>query len=273
MSDDTKLEDILKQLDWAPDQQARSLRLVYEYSMDKAQDSINWYYNSARSKKRVAQRLRIVAIFFGALGTIFPVLATVLNIDPAWATVVLSVAATAIGLDTFFGFSSSWIRFITTAMKIESRLVAFRFEWQQETVLLEGENPPITLVQELVGKCATFVNEVQSMVKEETDLWVQEFRASLATLSEQVDAQRAALSTGAIEIYVENGTQSDNGWQVSVDDRRPIRYEGSKAVINHLVPGMYKISIKGSINGSQRSTETVIPVASGEIAKVNLSLE
>ena len=267
------LDALLETLDWAPESQMRSLNQVFEYTVGKTQGSIGWYYKSAKSKKQGAQRLRIIAILFGAIGTIFPVIGTVADVNPAYATIILSISATAIGIDTFFGYSSSWIRFITTAMKLEARLVVFRFAWHQALIANEGDDPSPDQVKELVASCATMLNEVQSMVEEETQMWVQEFKQSLRSYGEKISEQRQALATGAITVQVTNGNHTDDGWELRIDDRNPLHYTGITAAISNLVPNMYKVTVEGLIEGMPRRTEAVVPVAAGEIVKISLTLE
>lgn len=145
MSGDLPIRD-LAELDWSPQGVTGSLSSVHAHAVGLASAAEKWYAEGRPSKKRGARILRVGAILVGAVGLILPVLAEIVTrhgravIAPGWAAVVLAVAATLIGLDHFFGFSSGWMRFMTAELKITRLRLAFQYEWN--AVRLTAAVPP-----------------------------------------------------------------------------------------------------------------------------------
>jgi SMODS and SLOG-associating 2TM effector domain 2 len=54
---------------------------------------------------------------------------------------LIAEAAGCVGLDRFFGYSTGWIRYITTAMAIEKSLEEYRMEWARNIAKLRGAPP------------------------------------------------------------------------------------------------------------------------------------
>lgn len=113
------------------------------------------------------------------------------SIDPTWASVLLACAATAVGLDRFFGFSSAWMRFVTAGMQLQHLREQFDIDWQESIAAWEGR-PPST--EQTVGALAVlrkFLREAHRIVRDETDLWIRKFRNSLQQVDVAVQAGRS----------------------------------------------------------------------------------
>ena len=138
----------LSTLDWSADQRGKSLEQFIAYAHKLAVDTRDWYNLGKRDKQRAAKMLRVVAILATAVAGIFPILTQIYttdgvpDIEPAWASVALAVAATCIGLDRFFGFSSGWLRYIEAQTKIRNAIQVFVvesiIETSRSTSLLEA---------------------------------------------------------------------------------------------------------------------------------------
>jgi hypothetical protein len=143
-------------------------------------------------KKTLAQLCRFLAIVATAAAGLLPLFSEIYAVDerhivsPAWASVALVVAAALIGLDHFFGFSSAWIRFLTTEMKLRQTLHAFHMEWEIQRSTLEGQPPNNQQVRELLSQFKSFLYQVDTLLNDETTLWVEEFRAALREVDKVV---------------------------------------------------------------------------------------
>ncbi|MCG3211538.1 MAG: hypothetical protein FOGNACKC_05184 [Anaerolineae bacterium] len=181
---------------WDAEHLEESLQKLYTFTMSKGQESIDWYGVRSRPKKRWAQILRVVAILATSMGGIVPILSQIPtwateNMNPAWASVAIAVAATALGLDRFFGFSSAWMRFITSQLKLEARQEMFQFEWLETRASWQGQPPTYEQARAMVNRCAQFAAEVSTIVEQETLQWVSEFRNVLTGLDTGGRAQPA----------------------------------------------------------------------------------
>lgn len=274
-SDGMSLEQL--NLDWSDTELLNSLDLVYDYTVYKANSSIGWYDRDAKRKKRWARTLRLTAIGFAALGAVFPVLIPILNdwgvdIGSTWATIVLAIAGGAVATDRLFGFSSSWMRSITTGMRLRGMLDSFQFAWESERVMLGGEVPTNEQAQALIARCGEFVDAVGAVVQEETAVWVQEFSNSLAQLDQRIAGERDTQRVAALVVNVVNGDQTDDGWLLTVQGKRTQQYRGVSGVMNGLFPGLYRVRVEATIDGKSVASETAVTITAGEIAHITLTL-
>lgn len=266
-------------LHWDDDNLEPSLERLFRFTVGKAEGSIRWYDVKSRPKKRWAQMLRVTAILATALGGILPILsqmplaekASVL-FNPAWASVAIAVAATALGLDRFFGFSSAWMRFMTTQMHIQSKLEAFQYNWMRERAAWGATPPGFEQAQAMIVNCANFAAEVSKLVEDETQAWVSEFQNVLRRLDETGKAQIAAAATGAIVANVDNGANCADGWRLTVAGKSPQHHRGESGVVSDVFPGSYKVTVSGEINGRPVQAESMVQVPPGGIVEVPLTL-
>ena len=99
-------------LSWEPLQALDSARKLADYASCEAQSAICWYLGKKQSKKFFAQFQRVLAILATAVAGLIPVIAQmatkngVPQVAPAWASVALVVATTAVALDRFFAIGA-----------------------------------------------------------------------------------------------------------------------------------------------------------------------
>ena len=143
-------------INWKKENLDQDLRELTLYAMDYARQFRDYYRNSANYKRSWAKILRIIAIISTALGGLLPVLSQILakddiNLEPAWATVAITIAVTAIGLDRFFGFSSAWMRFITTEIKINSKIEQIKLNIENERFSWQGAAPDFDSAKTMIN--------------------------------------------------------------------------------------------------------------------------
>ncbi len=199
---DTAKKDLepgeLGKLSWEPDKVEESLDVVFQHATKKAKDAIDWYLMSKRPKKRGAIFLRVLAILSASAGGILPILSQIYladgkpEISPAWASVLIGIAAAMVALDRLFGFSSGWMRFIAAELQLHQLLEAFQLDWEREKALWKGERPTDEQVQSMLKEAREFVFQVNNVVREETNAWIVQFQSSL----KQID-KLAKTATGA----------------------------------------------------------------------------
>jgi hypothetical protein len=267
----------LNELRWEREHIEASLDVFYSFAVAQAEDTISYYREKSRSKKFWAQSIRVTAIIATSLAGIIPLLTQIVeghgwSLNAAWASVALGIAATALGLDRFFGFSTAWIRFITTEIKIQAKLQTFQLEWQVERLSWQGKAPGYDQARDLLMKCIAFINEVSTLVQDETQSWVQEFQRTISKLDERSNVQVESSQLGAISVKVENGNACDEDWILTVQGKGSQRHRGQVGVVGNLNPGLYKITVSGEINGEDVQAEAVVQVMPGQIAEVAVTL-
>jgi len=279
MSDQMKgdlVPGLVAELDWAPGNQEASLNTLVTQARQLANDAIAWYLRLRRPKRRAATGLRLLAIIAAAFAGIVPMLTGLEiargKIDPVWASILLAVAAASIALDRFFGYSSAWIRFITAELKIRQQLHEFQFDWEALRAIWQGGPPSTEQVQDALQRCRTFLSFVDTTIREETAIWVQEFQETLRTIDEAVKTTAAATALGAIAVEVTNGDQCDAGWELSIDSGAPRPSRGKTAAVTEMLPGIHAIKVQGKIDGKLLRAETPVSVPAGGTAPAALTL-
>jgi hypothetical protein len=269
------------------------LQEVYEALVTKAESAMAWYETRQRSKRRAARYIRTAAILLGALTAIIPSIIAmfpdrvsffglsdfpVIRLNPI-ATITGVAAGTAILFDRFYGFSSSWIRFITTYQEIENNLEEFRIGWRKQVMKLNSNNPAtdeqIIAVYDFL---AAFLKAVNDSVRNETMGWVNEFKGALGDIEKNVDAQRAGAVVaapapkGAIRVViVDNDSLDDSRWTLQLDNRKEeVKLGQSSASIALLEPGIYKLRIAGTRKQRPVAAEYSIAVKAGEINELTV---
>lgn len=268
----------LPELSWERELAKDSAQKLSDYAVCEAQLAIHWYLSKKRSKKIGAQFLRLFAIVAAAFAGLIPLLAQIApynhipQIAPAWASVALVLAATAVGLDRFFGFSSAWMRFLVTEMQIRSALHDFLFDWEFHRVRLEGTTPDRENVQAMIQRCKEFLGQINDILKNEMDEWVKEFRQNLAEIDKATKAKTQVVSLGAINVNISNGNQCDGGWELSIDDRAPTRRQGKTAAVRDLGAGQHTARVTGTIEGKVLQAEAAFTAVSGRTGDLSLTL-
>jgi hypothetical protein len=269
----------LPELSWHPAKRMDSLRKVAGYVVGEAEKAITWYLDKKAAKAWRAQALRFAAIVATALAGLIPLLAEIFEINgtpkfaPAWASVALLVAAACVGLDRFFGYSSAWMRFLTTEMQIRHALHDFLLDWETRRTIWEDKDDPGP--QEAAAglkRCKEFLAQVNELLKAEMDTWVAEFSAALTDIDKAAKAQAEVMRTGAANLIVTNGEQCADGWQLSVDGGSEEAHRGKTAALRSLLPGSHTVMVRGRITERDLQAEAAFNVAAAQVASVEVSL-
>jgi hypothetical protein len=181
------------------------------------------------------------------------------------------LAAACVGFDKFFGFSSGWMRYISTKITLERMLGEFRLDWAM-MVAKFGPNPPTAdQVQLMIQRIKEFLSGVTTQVEQETQAWVLEFKTNLAEIEKSAKAQGESTRPGAIDITVTNGLDAEDGFTVALDGMDvKSRIKGTNYQIPYVPPGPHKVAVTGIINKEQLDVSELVNVGPGEIAKVTL---
>src|SRR5215470_16396054 len=188
----------LSKLSWKDADVENSLSMLHQYVEEQAQKQIQWYWDKKRAKANMSMVLRFVAILLFVLGGLVPIVKATL---PPTAVakfpfdfgqsgyLLIGVAAGCMGLDRCFGYSTGWIRYVTTAMAIEKSLEEFRLEWTRNMAKMRGTPPTTEQLETLIQTCAAFSLAIKSQVEQETKAWVLEFQNNLSQLEKDLQAK------------------------------------------------------------------------------------
>jgi hypothetical protein len=164
------------------------------------------------------------------------------------------------------------MRFISADMKIKSLHAEFEMDYQTERSSWQGQVPNDEQLQRALGRIKIFVQAMNSVVQDETNTWIQEFKANLKTIEDQARSVADGTRTGAINVTIENGDQAA-GWTIALNDGAPITKRGKTATLSGIFQGKHKINIAGTIAGVAKSAETTVEVSPGGLVTISMKLE
>lgn len=277
------------------------LSTLHKYVLERGNEQMEWYYAKKKWHSKRSLHLRFVAIVFFVLGGLVPLTKAAfpsvdLSAMPGLSVLsgrldfgqlgylLIGIGAGCLAMDRYFGYSTTWMRFVTVALAIEKTMEEYRFEWTRGTAALHGKEPTPEQLDELVKMCRDVSLKIRVQVEEETNAWVTEFQSSLAHLEKELsnraatvvkESQEYATSSrpGAISITVNNGSDADDGVSVTLDGRLiEQRFYGNKAELAAVPAGNHSLQITATLSGQPAYGSDTITVKAGEIAKLTLEL-
>jgi hypothetical protein len=195
-------------------------RLVKE-AIKTANDDLAWYNNRAKHVKRMSRGLRRWAIYLGLLGGLCPLLGESVFgvIGPLLKALYIAVFAPNVGeyvnleasqvgqamsvvsasgtglvffalaagfllIDQVFGYSSSWMRYRLTELRLGKLVRTFKLEVESELAMFEGRSLPHEQAKSILARLKAFVAGLEDIRIEETETWVAEFKAGLLQMEQ-----------------------------------------------------------------------------------------
>ncbi|MBX7549802.1 SLATT domain-containing protein [Streptomyces sp. tea 10] len=162
---------------------AEALRELYIWVENFAIESINWYTREKVSKARWSRFLRLVAVLAFALGTVTPVIAVGMGWvkESIWGYGLIGLGGCCVAIDRAYGFSSSWMRYVSTALSLNRQLVTFQASWPSIEMRVVN-NPDIDEFSRAAKELVTFVEGIAVLMESETLAWVSEFQSHVLQL-------------------------------------------------------------------------------------------
>jgi hypothetical protein len=265
-------------LTWDGTRDIVALETLRKFVVQQAQETSNWYLSHRQGKRYAGRIIRFLALLATLVAGIVPILSQIVTVNgqaviaPAWASVALSVAAGLVGLDYFFGYSSSWMRDIQTHHKIVHAVHEFQFDWEALRAGW-GANPPSQpQVLAALGRLKQTAMHIQQLIQDETDSWITEFRTTLRMIDEAARTKLEVAPRPGMNVAVTNGHQTADGWTLRVDDGEPTRHHGGRASLINLTPGAHKLRVEGTIGERSLCDEATISVPATGVGEATLTL-
>lgn len=183
-------------LSWSRSEIRRSLDDMYAWGERLASDAAGWYMTEKRRKARRARALRAVAVVLATLGCAVPIVALAARrpTDGNWGFLLLALAAGCVAFDKFFGYSSSWLRYMATATSLRTQLVEYQAMWAKEMVAMAAREPDRTDAVRLIDLVRTFAWNVNDTIRVETEAWLVEFHTRLTELESRMQQSEQGLT-------------------------------------------------------------------------------
>ena len=278
-----------------------SLESIYKHIETKSLEMCNWYWNSIKAKKQMSIFAMISALILLIVGTTLPIISAIQeNTDmrlafTQWGVALLVIAGLVTVSDRIFGWSSGWMRYISTVTTMENLTRAFELEWASYIV---SKDKPLDIsdVKVLFDLSITLEKELTKLQAEETTKWIGEFNTSISLLQSLIKSQREEtdkkldiirtnLSSQANAAKVDEKLKLPGAMEVSfvfnnepiklkisLDLQTAIEFFGYTWAKLNLLPGTHLLSIEIMSNPS-RKIEKVIEIQPATIVKTVINIE
>lgn len=266
--------------DWTEGKREDALNLLYHFAYDTANEAITWYWRK-KWKGRIGRALRFLAILMTTLGGLVPLLISAdvtsiwwLEINPQYGYILVAIAAAFVGFDKFFGFSSTWIRYVTAATTIQTGFTKFQLEWSMERARLGGREPTPEECHSLIQKLVELIVFVRDEIEKETNAWAAEYLTSLASMEKEAKKQLKSQAPGGIDVTIDNGDQVDSPISVRLDSAPVQTVQGKNCAIRPVFPGQHVVEASSTIGGDPVTAASgLVSVAAGQVVPVSLALK
>jgi hypothetical protein len=257
--------------EWNRDDENGSVTKLYQWLCAKAEGQIAWYEEQREPKKKLSQRTRGLALLLGIVGAVCPLLQTTIGKSEVplaeLGYIFIALGAGLVTCDRFYGFSSSWMRFARTQLNLVIALDDFRFEWA--ALLAQPFSAPAS-----VQKLKEFSDQIDTIVKAETDAWINEFQSNLKEMEKMLKTSAKERKPGNIKVTVSNGADYQ-GIDISVDGvlRKQMPAGASEALIDHVMPGPHELLLVAIDSDEKEHQETrVVTVTAGATAETSVTI-
>lgn len=258
-----------------------------------------WYWANIAKKKINSTYSRIAALIFLGAGTILQIMAnTVGSSDNRLTASQLGLAAFGVaGLlqlsDKAFGWSTGWMRYISTVLSMETAYLNFEFEWARTTITTN--NPAADEnIQKYINLAENLEETLTRLQADETKNWIAEFNSSIGIIDTAIKSQREEIQHqfNTLKAEVENSkknqkptnpdtpgsinisitfTENNRSFSIYLDDNETILNTKSKAIsLNNIKPGIHKIKLLSSDEHPVEAS-TSVEVEPNKITNINFN--
>lgn len=280
---------------------AEALASIYNRVAATSQQMCAWYWRSIRTKRWTSLGARGVAFGLLVVGTVLPLVAALQPkvedrlLFTQSAVAVLVGAGLALMADRVFGWSSGWMRYITTVMTMENLTRAFELAWGRHLVALPGP-PAADDVKALFDLAKGLEEELLKLQAEETTKWVVEFNSGLALLESAIKSQRdevdrkldtirttlaersaatqaeqQARQPGALEVTLRHAG-APRPVRIALDGEAEAEFLGRAWTRLALPPGVHVLRVRGSAAGAP-VTERLVDVPAAGVVRLEIEAD
>ena len=277
-----------------------ALPSIYRRAREVSKLFAGWYWGSIRTKRRTSLGVRFATFLLLILGSLTPILAG-LRMEPVdkLQLTQLGVAALVLGgllqvADRVFGWSSGWLRYITTATAMENLSRKFELDWAGY-VLGKGGTLAVDDIKPLFDIATQLQESLMKLQNDETDKWVTEFNTGATLLGDLIKSQResgekvaeaatAALAAhkaivdanvkaalpGAVEISILHKA-APVAVAISIDDTGTESFLGTVWSRLNIPPGQHTVTIE-SKETPPLVIKKVVEVPAGGVVRAEVKL-
>lgn len=278
----------------------QALPAIYSHAAIISKSKCTWYWLSIKTKRLSSLSIRLITFTLLIIGTVLPILAG-LNDDPyvrlhctQYGVAALAFAGLLQVADRVFGWSSGWLRYITTVTAMENLTRKFELDWASY-IVDKGNSLGDADTKPLFDLAKRFEDDISKLQSDETDKWVTEFNSGVALLGELIKSQResAEKSVEVARVAVESqqkAVQESNkagkkgaveltiihkaapiAVKITIDNETAQEFVGSSWAKLDLLPGQHTISVE-TVGAPPQIIQKIADIKPGEIARIEVKL-
>jgi hypothetical protein len=270
------------------------LSAIYSHAKNTSDAKCTWYWKSIKMKRRISQCIRLLAVILLIVGTILPILAGITDdheirlLCTQIGVVALAVAGLLQIADRVFGWSSGWLRYITTATAMENLTRKFELDWASY-IVDKGSNIGNSDIKPLFDIAKRFEDDISKLQSDETDTWVKEFNSSVAYLGEMIKSQRdfveksvtslqsaaqeraKAQQKGAVELTIKHPAGPIAAVSIAIDKEPARNFVGTSWARLDLEPKPHTITVT-TTTGTIQTIQKIVDVKPGVVERIEVTL-
>lgn len=248
----------------------------------RAVEAVDWYLQHKVWPCRLSRLLRALAILAGVLGGLAPLLggASVSGefAGDKWSLyanqsgyILIALAGAALLFDRYFGFSSSWMRYMTAQRALQRALENFQLSWAIWRLQVKDAGPDDEQQAAAIALLTAFQKMISELVDQEFQAWVAQFKQELAQLQAAVSKDQVENRPGHLVLDIQASDARSGPADVYLDNRLVRQTDSGSVLLTALDPGSHLVTVKAN-NGSLQGSKTV-NVAAGETAAATVELQ
>ncbi len=290
---DVKIEELSPWDEYANAGPDKALPEIYEHAKEASRVAREWYWTSIRAKRTMSLVVRLLSFLLLICGAVLPILAglssdvTTRLYFTQFGVVALAVAGLFQAADRVFGWSSGWLRYMTTVTAMEATTREFELGWANYMInkarpMGDDDKRPLF---EMAKRLEDDIRKLQS---DETEKWCAEFNSSLALLNDLIRSQREsaertaeaarsvaaarekAQQPGGIELTIVHKADPVPV-KVNVDGSGEESFTGTIWSKVQVTPGLHTVQVTTDAPAEQR-IQKIAEVPAGGIARVEVRL-
>ncbi len=294
---DIRAESMLKWDEYKDKTHDLALPSIYARASVDATRFSAWYWTSIRTKRQTSLAVRFLTFLLLILGTLLPILAG-LGDKPEHRLELTQIGVVSLALggllqvgDRVFGWSSGWIRYISTATAMENLARKFEMDWAGYII---GKNGKLddSDTKPLFDFALQLQQGLSKLQTDETESWKAEFNTGASILNDMIKAQREstekasdaaraaqkaaqdaldkATQSGAVEVSLVHKA-APVAVKIGLDDESLQTFIGTVWSRLKMDPGLHRIIV--TLSDAQAPVITkVIEVKPGAVATLEVKL-
>ncbi len=251
------------------------LKNLRENVEKKAFDAIDWYIRHKKVKSFFSKLLRISAILLTLAGGLSPIFESINLLSVQFCQygyLAFALAATCVGIDKFMGFSTSWMRYMMTAIRLQKSLADFQSDWNILWMDIEDNKPTKTQQKLLMQRTKAFHLKVVQEIEQETQLWTNEFQSSLSQLEYAATSQLDMTKQGIINLEIPNVDLAKNGVNIELNGVTVAHTLEKHIQIGHVPTGSHTLGIRGIIGETEQQSSQRVNMIADSVVDLNMHL-